>query len=118
MGKFRLANSPKWMTWRTLSDDAVARDPLAASFARVAEKKQALRQRAGGSFGVTQVARLLDGISRQAVDKRRAAQQLVLSTPETLGGERVIEALASPDAQVCAEAGLRGLPVNSARSKN
>lgn len=123
-------------------------DPLAASFARAAEKKQALLQRAGGSFGATQVARLLDGISRQAVDKRRAAQQLLavrsasgdyqyptcqftpegviphlgeflrtsgfrdpwmqlqflLSTPETLGGERVIEALASPDAHVCAEA--------------
>ncbi|MGI9090593.1 MAG: hypothetical protein ACR2GG_05750 [Gemmatimonadaceae bacterium] len=123
-------------------------DPLAASFARVAEKKQALLQRAGGSLGATQVARLLDGISRQAVDKRRAAQQLLavrsasgdyqypacqftldgvvphlgeflrtsrfrdpwmqlqllLSTPETLGRERVIEALASPDAQVCAEA--------------
>lgn len=125
-----------------------AADPLAASFARVAEKKQALIQRAGGSLGATQVARLLDGISRQAVDKRRAAQQLMavrsasgdyqypacqftpdgvvshlseflrtsqfrdpwmqlqllLSTPETLAGERVIEALASPDAQVCAEA--------------
>lgn len=123
-------------------------DPLAASFARAAEKKQALLQRAGGSLGATQVARLLDGISRQAVDKRRAAQQLLavrsasgdyqypacqfardgvvshlgeflrasrfrdpwmqlqllLSTPETLGGERVIEALESPDAQVRAEA--------------
>ncbi|MGI9090145.1 MAG: DNA-binding protein [Gemmatimonadaceae bacterium] len=123
-------------------------DPLAASFARVAEKKQALLKRAGGVFGATQVARLLDGISRQAVEKRRAAQQLLavrsasgdyqypacqftpdgvvshlgeflrasrfrdpwmqlqllLSTPETLAGQRVIEALASPDAQVHTEA--------------
>jgi hypothetical protein len=127
--------------------DAV--DPLASSYARAAERKRGLLERAGGAIGATDVGLLL-GISRQAVDKRRAEGkllairnasgdylypscqflpqgnvlphlaeylqicgfqdpwmqlQLLLATPETLGGTLTVrDALRSADVGLVAEA--------------
>jgi hypothetical protein len=55
------------------ASDAINRlDPLAASIARGAEAKSRLAEQAGGMLTAAQVATLL-GITRAAVDKRRAA---------------------------------------------
>lgn len=51
-------------------------DPLAALFARGAEQKLELANRAGGLLPVSEVAKFL-GISRQAVDKRRREGRLL-----------------------------------------
>lgn len=51
-------------------------EPLAAAIARSAAVREELVVRAGGLLGSGEVSRLL-GISRQAVDKRRAAGRLL-----------------------------------------
>lgn len=125
-------------------------DPLAASYARGAERKRQLLERAGGAINASEVGQLLDGITRQAVDKRRAQGkllamrnasgdylypsyqflpdgsvlphladylrtcgfrdpwmqlQLLLATPETLGGTVTLrDALRSEDERVVEEA--------------
>ena len=52
-------------------------DPLAAAIARGTEIKQRLVKEAGGLLTASQMGALLGGISRQAVDKRRRAGQLL-----------------------------------------
>ena len=59
-----------------LAPGAEAAEPLAASYARSAERKRRVIERAGGEIGATEVGTLL-GISRQAVDKRRAEGKLL-----------------------------------------
>jgi hypothetical protein len=59
-----------------LAPGAQAADPLAASYARSAERKRRVIERAGGEIGATEVGTLL-GISRQAVDKRRSEGKLL-----------------------------------------
>src|SRR4051812_19880735 len=67
---------------RAISDSAVMTsavselDPLAALIARGAGQKLELLKQAGGVLSVSDVARLLRS-SRQAVDKRRCAGQLL-----------------------------------------
>lgn len=59
------------------ASDAVRRlDPLAGAVARAAEARTALVEAAGGFLGAEATARLL-GVTRQAVDKRRAARRLL-----------------------------------------
>jgi hypothetical protein len=69
-------------TIRLLGDVAVQEavaelEPLAAAFARGAAARQALVQQAGGLLSAGQMGVALGGISRQAVDKRRRAGQLL-----------------------------------------
>lgn len=52
-------------------------DPLADALARGAGERERLASRAGGLLSAAQAARALGGISRQAVDKRRRADQLL-----------------------------------------
>jgi hypothetical protein len=52
-------------------------DPLADALARGASERERLASRAGGLLSAAQAARALGGISRQAVDKRRRANQLL-----------------------------------------
>jgi hypothetical protein len=52
-------------------------DPLAASIALGAETRADLARRAGGLLTAAQMGKVLGGISRQAVDKRRRASQLL-----------------------------------------
>jgi hypothetical protein len=59
-----------------LAPGAEAAEPLAASYARSAERKRRVIERAGGVIGATEVGALL-GISRQAVDKRRGEGKLL-----------------------------------------
>jgi hypothetical protein len=59
------------------ASEAVRRlDPLAGAVARAAEARTALVEAAGGFLSAEATARLL-GITRQAVDKRRAARRLL-----------------------------------------
>src|SRR4051794_32776894 len=59
------------------ADEAMRRlDPLAAAIARGAEVKAGLAEAAGGLLSAEAAARLL-GISRAAVDKRRAGRKLL-----------------------------------------
>ena len=59
-----------------LAPGAEAGEPLAASYARSAERRRRVIERAGGEIGATEVGTLL-GISRQAVDKRRGEGKLL-----------------------------------------
>ena len=59
-----------------LSDPAMQIDPLAPAIARSLEHRKILLGLAGPMMSSTQVADLL-GLSRQAVDKRRAASRLL-----------------------------------------
>jgi hypothetical protein len=59
-----------------LAPGAEAAEPLAASYARSAERRRRVIERAGGEIGATDVGALL-GISRQAVDKRRGEGKLL-----------------------------------------
>ena len=52
-------------------------EPLAASIARGAEARADLVRRVGGLLTAVQMGTVLGGISRQAVDKRRRAGQLL-----------------------------------------
>jgi len=52
-------------------------DPFADALARGAGERERLASRAGGLPSAAQAARTLGGISRQAVDKRRRAKQLL-----------------------------------------
>lgn len=66
---------------RTLSDPRVAdtsedSDPLAGALGRSIAHRRLLRERAGEMLSVGQVGQLL-GISRQAIDKRRAARRIL-----------------------------------------
>jgi len=66
---------------RTLSDPRVAdgpddSDPLAGALGRSIAHRRLLLERAGEMLSVGQVAQLL-GISRQAIDKRRAARRIL-----------------------------------------
>lgn len=62
-----------------LTSESVADDPLAAAKFRGLKRKQQLVEAAGGVLSAQGVADLL-GITRQAVDKRRAQNQLVALT--------------------------------------
>jgi hypothetical protein len=67
---------------RLLGDAAVQEavaelEPLAAAFARGATAKRELVHKAGGFLSAEQMGVALGGISRQAVDKRRRAGQLL-----------------------------------------
>lgn len=69
------------MLARLLAEDAAAEavrrlDPYAAAIARGAEARARLVEAAGGLLTAEAVARLL-GVTRQAVDKRRAAGRLL-----------------------------------------
>jgi hypothetical protein len=57
----------------------VAEDPLVAAKFRGLKRKQSMLEAAGGTLTSEQVAEVL-GISRQAVDKRRASNQLLALT--------------------------------------
>jgi hypothetical protein len=59
-----------------LAPGVEAGEPLAASYARSAERKRRVIERAGGVVGATEVGAML-GISRQAVDKRRGEGKLL-----------------------------------------
>ncbi len=62
----------------TVGQDAIATlDPFAEAIARGAEIKQQLIKEAGGLLTASQMGAALGGISRQAVDKRRRAGQLL-----------------------------------------
>jgi len=63
----------------SLTSEAAAEDPLAAAKFRGLERKRELLEAAGGALSAQGVADLL-GITRQAVDKRRAQNQLVALT--------------------------------------
>lgn len=63
----------------SLPNEAVADDPLAAAKFRGLERKRQLLEAAGGALSAQAVSELL-GITRQAVDKRRAQNQLVALT--------------------------------------
>ncbi len=52
-------------------------DPFADALARGAEERARLSASCGGLLSATEAARVLGGISRQAVDKRRRAGQLL-----------------------------------------
>lgn len=60
-----------------VSDAVLDLDPLADALARGATERERLASQAGGMLSAGQVARALGGISRQAVDKRRRANQLL-----------------------------------------
>src|SRR5438128_1031345 len=62
-----------------LASESVADDPLAAAKFRGLERKRQLVEASGGVLSAQGVAELL-GITRQAVDKRRAQNQLVALT--------------------------------------
>jgi hypothetical protein len=57
----------------------ISGDPLAAAKFRGLKRKKEILERAGGTFRSAEVAETI-GISRQAVDKRRAANQLLALT--------------------------------------
>ncbi len=62
----------------TVGQDATATlDPVAEAIARGIEIKQQLIKEAGGLLTASQMGTALGGISRQAVDKRRRAGQLL-----------------------------------------
>jgi hypothetical protein len=62
----------------TVGQDATATlDPVAEAIARGTEIKQRLIKEAGGLLTASQMGAALGGISRQAVDKRRRAGQLL-----------------------------------------
>jgi hypothetical protein len=62
----------------TVGQDSIATlDPFAEAIARGAEIKQQLIKEAGGLLTASQMGAALGGISRQAVDKRRRAGQLL-----------------------------------------
>lgn len=63
----------------SLASESAAEDPLAAAKFRGLERKRQLVEAAGGALSAQGVAELL-GITRQAVDKRRAQNQLVALT--------------------------------------
>jgi len=63
----------------SLVSESAAEDPLAAAKFRGLERKRQLLEAAGGALSAQGVAELL-GITRQAVDKRRAQNQLVALT--------------------------------------
>lgn len=52
-------------------------DPLADALARGASERERLAAQAGGLLSAGEIGRALGGISRQAVDKRRRAKQLL-----------------------------------------
>lgn len=60
-----------------VQDSVAELEPLAAAFARGAAAKRELVQQAGGLLSAEQMGVALGGISRQAVDKRRRAGQLL-----------------------------------------
>jgi hypothetical protein len=60
----------RFLTDAAEREEIRALDPLAAAFARGAVLQEELLEKAGGTWGVTQVAEHLK-VSRQAVDKRR-----------------------------------------------
>lgn len=61
----------------TVPDAVLDLDPLADALARGASERERLADQAGGLLSAGQAARALGGISRQAVDKRRRANQLL-----------------------------------------
>jgi hypothetical protein len=67
------------LTSSSMASEAAAEDPLAAAKFRGLERKRQLLDAAGGALGAQDVAKLL-GITRQAVDKRRAQNQLIALT--------------------------------------
>lgn len=67
---------------RALGDAAVLGaaldlDPLADAFARGVSEREELVVKAGGLLSAAEIGRALGGISRQAIDKRRRANQLL-----------------------------------------
>jgi hypothetical protein len=58
------------------SSQLIAQDPFLAARFRGLKRKREMLELAGGAFSVEEVAEVL-GISRQAVDKRRASHQLL-----------------------------------------
>ena len=67
------------VTASSLASEAAVEDSLAAAKLRGLERKRQLVEAAGGALSAEDVARLL-GITRQAVDKRRAQNQLIALT--------------------------------------
>ena len=67
------------LTASSMASESAAEDPLAAAKLRGLERKRQLVEAAGGAFSAQSVAELL-GITRQAVDKRRAQNQLIALT--------------------------------------
>lgn len=67
------------MSASSLASESAAADPLAPAKFRGLERKRQLVEAAGGTLSAQGVAELL-GITRQAVDKRRAQNQLVALT--------------------------------------
>jgi hypothetical protein len=64
------------LTASSMASQSAAEDPLAAAKFRGLERKRQLVEAAGGALSAQNVADLL-GITRQAVDKRRAQNQLI-----------------------------------------
>jgi hypothetical protein len=60
-----------------MPEAAIELDPLADALARGAAEREHLAVLAGGLLSASQAGRALGGISRQAVDKRRRANQLL-----------------------------------------
>jgi len=60
-------------------NELVSEDPFAAAKLRGLRRKQAVLERAGGTFSSEEVAEMI-GLSRQAVDKRRSANRLLALT--------------------------------------
>ena len=61
----------------TAFQPALSLDPLADALARGVHERERLAARAGGLLSAEDIGRALGGISRQAVDKRRRAHQLL-----------------------------------------
>jgi hypothetical protein len=81
----------------TIPPEALALDPLADALARGAGERERLAAVAGGLLSAAELGRVL-GISRQAVDKRRRAKQ-VLAVP-VAGDWRYPAAQIGPDGGV------------------
>lgn len=83
---------------------ALPLDPLADALARGVHERERLAATAGGLLSAAEIGRALGGISRQAVDKRRRAHQLV--------GVKLASDWRYPSAQVGDDGEiLAGLPV-------
>jgi hypothetical protein len=78
--------------------EAVALDPLADVLARGVVERERLAAQAGGLLSASEIGRSLGGISRQAVDKRRRALQLL--AVRVAGDWRYPAAQVEPDGEV------------------
>ena len=78
--------------------EAVALDPLADALARGVVERERLAAEAGGLLSASEIGRSLGGISRQAVDKRRRALQLL--AVRVAGDWRYPAAQVGPDGTV------------------